>query len=123
MRKTLIVLLKYSTRKLTPICAITKTTRYLCLLLLKPSPPLAFASNNKRECVQCLVILILVQALHIAFWNQHKEIQQLIIDAGGLLQTESTFAYEEYEPEPEPEIEIGDVDNIADFAKFFSKKK
>eukprot|EP00750_Incisomonas_marina_P030821 INCI7660.1.p1 GENE.INCI7660.1~~INCI7660.1.p1 ORF type:complete len:323 (-),score=66.53 INCI7660.1:586-1455(-) len=62
-------------------------------------------------------------ALHIAFWNQHKEIQQLIIDAGGLLQTESTFAYEEYEPEPEPEIEIGDVDNIADFAKFFSKKK
>lgn len=27
-----------------------------------------------------------LQALHIAFWNRQKEIQQLLIDAGGLLQ-------------------------------------
>jgi ankyrin repeat protein len=61
-------------------------------------------------------------ALHIAFWNRNKEIQRLIMDAGGLLQIESTFAYYEPEPEPEPDVNINEVTDIADMAKFFAKR-
>ena len=59
-------------------------------------------------------------ALHIAFWNQNQPIQQLILDSGGLLQTETTFEYYD-EVEPKVEVNLEDTTDVMAMAKFFKK--